>query len=104
MIFVGRWDAFHQGSDLKSQVGAYRTRYGFYPEVVSGRHLHGTRGNRRYLKQHSTRFAGKLLGWPKKVAEANREELKPLKAQRHEAYLQRISVEGRFGREKTAID
>ncbi|MEE9357643.1 hypothetical protein [Candidatus Vondammii sp. HM_W22] len=67
-------------------------------------HLQGTRGNRRYLKQHSTRFAGKLLGWSKKVAEANREELKPLKAQRHEAYLQRISVEGRFGREKTAID
>ncbi|WP_241085778.1 hypothetical protein [Candidatus Vondammii sp. HM_W22] len=41
---------------------------------------------------------------PKRVTKANREELRRLKAQRHEAYLQRIPVEGKFDQEKTAID
>ena len=31
-----RWDAFHEGSDLKSHVEAYRRRYGVYPEAVLG--------------------------------------------------------------------
>jgi IS5 family transposase len=34
------------------------------------------------------------------VTEANREELKRLKAQRREEYLQRIPVEGKFGQGK----
>jgi len=95
-----RWDAFHEGRDLKSQVKAYRTRYGCYPEAVLGDPVYGTRENRRYLKQHGIRFAGKPLGRPKKVTEANREELKQLKAQRREEYLQRIPIEGKFGQGK----
>ncbi len=95
-----RWDAFHEGNDLESQVEAYRARYGFYPEVVLGDTIYGTRGNRRYLKQHGIRFAGKPLGRPKKVTEANREELKRLKVQRREEYLQRIPIEGKFGQGK----
>jgi hypothetical protein len=39
-------------------------------------------------------------GRPKKVTEANREELKQLKAQRREEYLQRIPIEGKFGQGK----
>ncbi|RLJ17275.1 IS5 family transposase [bacterium endosymbiont of Escarpia laminata] len=95
-----RWDAFHEGGDLKSQVEAYHTRYGYYPEVILGDPVYGTRENRRYLKQHGIRFAGKPLGRPKKVTEANREELKQLKAQRREEYLQRIPIEGKFGQGK----
>lgn len=95
-----RWDAFHEGGDLKSQVETYRTRHGHYPEVVLGDPVYGTRKNRRYLKGHGIRFAGKPLGRPKKVTEANREELKRLKAQRHEDYLQRIPIEGKFGQGK----
>jgi len=34
------------------------------------------------------------------VTEANREELKQLKAQRREEYLQRIPIEGKFGQGK----
>ena len=30
-----RWNAFHEGLDLKSQVEAYRERMGHYPERVS---------------------------------------------------------------------
>ena len=95
-----RWDAFHEGRDLKSQTEAYRMRYGYYPAVVLGDPVYGTRENRGYLKQRGIRFAGKPLGRPKKVTEANREELKQLKAQRREEYLQRIPIEGKFGQGK----
>ena len=95
-----RWDAFHEGKDLKSQVEAYRNRYGVYPEVVLGDPVYGTQENRRYLKQRGIRFAGKPLGRPKMVTESNREELRLLKAQRREEYLQRIPIEGKFGQGK----
>jgi hypothetical protein len=95
-----RWDAFHEGGDLQSQVEAYRARHGHYPEVVLGDPVYGTQANRRYLKGRGIRFAGKPLGRPKTVTEANREELKRLKAQRREEYLQRIPIEGKFGQGK----
>lgn len=95
-----RWDAFHEGGDLKSQVEDYRVRHGHYPEVVLGDPVYGTRKNRRYLKGRGIRFAGKPLGRPPKVTELNRETLKRLKAQRREEYLQRIPIEGKFGQGK----
>ena len=95
-----RWDAFHEGGDLKSQVEAYRARHGHYPEAVLGDPVYGTQENRRYLKGRGIRFAGKPLGRPKVVTEANREAMKRLKAQRREEYLQRIPIEGKFGQGK----
>ncbi len=95
-----RWDAFHEGRDLKSQVESFRTRYGHYPEAVLGDPAYGTRENRRYLKQRGIRFAGKTLGRPKKVTDENQEELKVLKARQREEYLQRIPIEGKFGQGK----
>ena len=95
-----RWDAFHEGHDLRSQVEAYRDRYGVYPEVVLGDPLYGTRDNRRYLKSNGIRFAGKLLGRPKKVTEENQDALKREKVKRREEYLQRIPIEGKFGQGK----
>ncbi len=95
-----RWDAFHEGHDLASQVEAYRARYGIYPEVVLGDPLYGTRDNRRYLKGKGIRFAGKPLGRPKQVTEANQMALKEEKARRREEYLQRIPIEGKFGQGK----
>ncbi len=72
--------------------------------MVLGDPIYGTRDNRRYLKQHGIRFAGKPLGRPKKVTEANREELKRLKAQQREEYRQRIPIEGKFGQGKNGYD
>ena len=95
-----RWDAFHEGGDLKSQVEAYRARHGDYPEVVLGDPVNGTRENRLYLKGRGIRFAGKPLGCPPKVTEANRAALKRQKAQRREEYRQRIPIEGKFGQGK----
>jgi hypothetical protein len=95
-----RWNAFHEGHDLPSQVEAYRERCGYYPESVLGDPIYGTRDNRRHLKQLGIHFAGKPLGRPRQVTEANRDELKRLKAQRREVYLQRIPIEGKFGQGK----
>jgi len=95
-----RWDAFHEGLDLESQVEAYRKRNGYYPASVLGDPIYGTRENRRYLKRHGIHFAGKPLGRPRQVTEANREELNRLKAQRREEDLQRIPIEGKFGQGK----
>jgi len=95
-----RWDAFHEGHDLESQVEAYRARYGVYPKVVLGDPLYGTRDNRRYLKGKGIRFAGKPLGRPKQVTETNQVKLKQEKAKRRAEYLQRIPIEGKFGQGK----
>lgn len=95
-----RWDAFHEGKDLESQVEAYRKRQGHYPESVLADPLYGTRSNRKYLKDKDIRFAGKPLGRPKKETDANRAELKQQKAQRREDYRQRIPIEGKFGQGK----
>jgi len=95
-----RWDAFHEGLDLKPQVEDYRRRYGYYPQKVLGDPIYGSRDNRRYLKNRGIHFAGKPLGRPRKVTTANREELRQLKAQRREDYRQRIPIEGKFGQGK----
>jgi IS5 family transposase len=95
-----RWDAFHEGLDLPAQVEAYRDRYGHYPERVIADPIYGTRANRDCLKQRGIHFAGKPLGRPKQVTDANREQLKQAKAQRRQDYLQRIPIEGKFGQGK----
>lgn len=95
-----RWDAFHEAQDLKSQVEAYKTRHGYYPEKVLADPLYGTQVNRKYLKERSIHYAGKPLGRPRKETEENRAELKREKQQRHEDYTQRIPIEGKFGQGK----
>ena len=95
-----RWNAFHEGHDLESQVEAYRKRYGYYPEAVLADPLYGTRDNRNYLKKLGIRFAGKPLGRPKKETAANRAQLREEKRQRREEYRQRIPIEGKFGQGK----
>ena len=95
-----RWEAFHEGLDLVSQVEAYLACYGHYPERVLADPIYGTRANRDYLKQRGIRFAGKPLGRPKRETDANREQLKHDKEQRRQEYLQRIPIEGKFGQGK----
>ncbi len=95
-----RWDAFHEGHDLQSQVEAYHRRYGCYPEAVLGDPSYGSRDNRKYLKKLAIRFAGKPLGRPPKITDENRAEMEKLQARRREEYLQRIPIEGKFGQGK----
>jgi len=91
------WDAFHEGNDLPAQVEAYRKRYGFYPEVVTGDTIYGTHDNRRYLKERGIRYSGRKLGRPVQVTEDNRELLAAEKQQRKQEQRRRNRIEGCFG-------
>lgn len=94
------WDAYHEGKDLKTQVQQYKKRYGYYPSVVLGDSIYGTRENRKYLKEKGIRFAGKPLGRPKKETQTNWEFILEEKKRRREEYRQRIPIEGKFGQGK----
>ncbi len=94
------WDAFNESKDLKQQVEEYRRRYGYYPEVVLGDQLYGTRENRRYLKANGIRFGGKALGRPAKQTTENTDRLKQIKAQRIQDSRERIPIKGKFGQGK----
>jgi len=102
LAFVDRlsWDAFNESGDLIGQVERYRRRFGFYPEAVLADAIYGTRDNRRWLKEHGIRFGGKPLGRPRKVTEANIDEIKRLKQQRRMDERRRIPIEGKFGQGK----
>lgn len=94
------WNAFNESQDLKNQVETYKERHGHYPEKVLADPLYGTRDNRKYLKEKGIHFAGKPLGRPKKVTEKNKAQLRLEKKQRHNDYVQRIPIEGKFGQGK----
>jgi hypothetical protein len=99
-----RWDAFHEGGDLPTQVETYKQRYGYYPQSVLGDTIYGTRDNRHYLKEKGIHFAGKPLGRPPKITEDNRAQFKQLQKQRREDYRQRIPIEGKFGQGKNGYN
>ena len=94
------WDAYHEGTDLKIQVENYKVTHGCYPEAVLADTIYGTRENRKYLKKHNIRYAGKPLGRPKKQTVENKEQLQKEKMRRREEYRQRIPIEGKFGQGK----
>jgi len=94
------WNAYHEGHDLPTQVENYRKRHGCYPEAVLADQIYGSRDNRRYLKKHNIRFAGKALGRPPKETAENRKELREGRQQRKAEYRQRIPIEGKFGQGK----
>ena len=99
-----RWDVFNEGQDLTVQVENYKNRHGHYPEVVLADPIYGTRANRQYLKEKGIRFGGKPLGRPRKITEANKEQLRQEKKQRQEDYRQRIPIEGKFGQGKNGYN
>ena len=99
-----RWDAFNEGQDLIAQVEYYKKRHGHYPEVILADPIYGTRANRKYLKGKSIRYGGKPLGRPKKITDANKEQMQREKKERREDYRQRIPIEGKFGQGKNGYN
>ena len=91
------WDAYNESGDLISQVENYRSRYGFYPEVVISDNIYGTRDNRKQLELKGIRFSGKSLGRPIKLSRQQKQML------RTEARL-RNRIEGKFGEGKRKYD
>lgn len=69
------WDTFNEGHDLQAQVENYKSRYGYYPEVVLADGIYGTRENRNSLKEKGICFGGKPPGRPKKQTALHAEEI-----------------------------
>ena len=89
------WDGYNESKDLVSQVENYRSRYGFYPEVVIVDGIYLSRDNRNYLKHHQIRSNGKPLGRPPKQQLSKYQKRKRKK----EAAL-RNHIEAKFGQAK----
>ena len=91
------WEAYNESTYLRQQVEAYYKRYGYYPEVVIGDGIYGSRENRRYLKSLGIRFSGKPLGRPLQEREENKQQIVEEKKRRQEEQRRRNRIEGRFG-------
>jgi len=102
LTFVDRisWDAYNESGDLKTQIGDYRKRFGYYPESVHADKIYLTRDNRRYCKDKGIRLSGPALGRPKKRREENISELAGQKKLLRKDEIDRIAIEGKFGQGK----
>ena len=94
------WDAYNEGGDLIDQIEGYKKRFGYYPSSVHADQIYRTRQNRKYCKGKGIRLSGKPLGRPKKLTDANAQELKAEKVQRYQDEVDRIPIEGKFGNAK----
>ena len=95
-VFVDHlsWDNFNEGGDLQQQAQAYKTRFGYYPEVIYADAIYRTRENRKWCKQHNIRLMGPPLGRP---AQAQK---KVAAQQLREDEKVRTLIEGKFGQGK----
>ena len=95
-VFLDRlsWDNFNESQDLISQVEAYSTRYGCYPESVHVDQIYRTRENRRWCHARGIRLSGPALGRPPATVTAEQ------KKQAYDDQVIRNSIEGKFGQGK----
>lgn len=84
------WDAFNEGTRLKSSVEKYKSRFGYYPKEVLADKIYCTRENRAYLKEKGILLKAKPLGRPSKEALSN--QVSP---------GERNPIEAKFGQAKT---
>jgi transposase, IS5 family len=84
------WDAFNEGTRLKSSVEKYKTRFGYYPKEVLADKIYCNRENRAYLKEKGILLKAKPLGRPSKEALSN--QVSP---------GERNPIEAKFGQAKT---
>lgn len=83
------WDAFNEGSRMKTYVEHYKRRFGFYPWEVLADKIYCTRENRAMLKEKGIRLKAKPLGRPSAVSI-------------HVSPGERNPIEGKFGQAKVA--
>ncbi|UTR13200.1 IS5 family transposase [Salipaludibacillus sp. LMS25] len=89
-----RWDAYHEGTDLKRAIASYKNRFGYYPEAVLADRIYLTRENRAYCKREGIRLSGPKLGRPSK------KENKEQKRVAYQDARERNAIEGKFGEAK----
>ena len=91
------WNAYNESSDLPMQAEAYKTLYGYYPELIQVDKIYGTNNNRTWCKQRDIRMTVTSKGKPKELT-------KYQKAKRKREYAERNAVEGKFGQAKQAYN
>jgi transposase, IS5 family len=84
------WNAFNEGTRLKSSVEKYKIRFGYYPKEVLADKIYCNRENRAYLKEKGILLKAKPLGRPTKAALSN--QVRP---------GERNPIEAKFGQAKT---
>jgi len=94
------WDAYNEGTDLISQIEAYRKEVGTYPSSVHADSIYRNRQNRAYCKERGIRLSGPALGRPPKLTAMNGSGLKAQKKLQRQDERDRIPVEGKFGNAK----
>jgi hypothetical protein len=92
-VFLDRisWENFNESGDLQSQIEAFKTRTGVYPESVHVDKIYRTRSNRAFCKERGIRMSGPPLGRPPANVSAEK------KKQALEDERIRNTIEGKFG-------
>ena len=88
------WDNFNESGDLKTQVEAYKTYTGYYPESVHVDKIYRNRDNRAWCKERGIRISGSPLGRPPKDVSQEK------KKQAADDERIRNCIEGKFGQGK----
>ena len=87
------WDAYNESVDLKIQAEAYKTLYGYYPELILADKIYSTNENRTWCKDHNIRLSATPKGKPPKLSAYQ-------KAKRKKEYGRRNQIEGKIGQAK----
>ena len=87
------WDAYNESVDLKIQAQAYKTLYGYYPELILADKIYATNENRTWCKDNNIRLSATPKGKPPKLSAYQ-------KAKRKKEYGRRNQIEGKIGQAK----
>lgn len=88
------YNNFNEGNCLLSQVEAYKSLFGYYPELVLADRAYLTRENRKMLKARGIRNSGLPLGRPPAMTHHEKQKRKKEQNKRSE-------IEGKFGQAKS---
>lgn len=84
------WDNFNEAADLQNQAEAYKTFWGYYPELIQADQIYNTNENRKWCKEKKIRLLGKPKGRP--VQKTDYQKRKEKKERN-----QRSIIEGKIG-------
>jgi len=87
------WDAYNESKDLKRQAEAYKSLYGYYPELILADKIYATNENRSWCKKNNIRLSATPKGRPKKQSAYK-------KSKRKKEYGRRNQIEGKIGQAK----
>jgi len=90
------WDAYNESSDLIMQAEAYKTLYGYYPELILADKIYWTNQNRTWCKNNKIRLSATPKGKPKKLTAYQKSKLK-------KEFGRRNRIEGKIGQAKQAF-